>query len=195
MDSSKEAMELKPTHCNHLVPPCIIFSLLILASITAVQSTTLSSSTVDFIKDSCNVTRFPDLCFASLSTTYTGGKNLGTLTCAAINVSLTAAAKAADHVAATVHQTVPSSRGAAAVRDCVKLTRDAVRQLRRSLDQMMKVVGGGGMRNERRVRDGEDGGEGDGGKVEIDVSEKVEEVMKLISDALALVNSFAKDNQ
>jgi len=84
----------------------------------------------------------------------------------------------------------------------------------------MKVVGGGGVRVERRVRfeisnvqtwmsagitnqdtcvdgfrDEADVGGGGGGEVERDVSGKVGEVMKLISNALALVNSYAEGDQ
>lgn len=215
------------------------FSLLstsiLLLSLAAVESATSSNPKTlhDFIKSSCQVTLYSNLCYSTLSASYNGDLDLGKLTYVAIGISLTEANRTADYVAA-VNNKIDAKD--VAVRDCVELTKGAVGLVRRSLDEMKMVLKSGARRKngrgkvedhtemimESRARKNNERGRRNkrfeisnvqtwmsaaitnqdtcmegfndvqgGKKVDNEVSEKVGYVVKLISNALSLVNSFA----
>ncbi|KNA13906.1 hypothetical protein SOVF_112410 [Spinacia oleracea] len=194
--------------------------LLLLGSIATVESTTSPNPKTpldDFINKSCQVTLYPDLCYSSLSSSYTGDPDLGKLTYAAINISHAEAIHAADYVM-TLSNKKTSTGDDEAILDCVELTEESVQQVRKSRNQMATVLRSGSRaqkkdEREKRKRRFEmsnvqtwmsaaitdqntciDGFSDDkGGKKddeEEEVTMKVRMVVKFISNALALVNSF-----
>ncbi|XP_021736625.1 pectinesterase inhibitor 9-like [Chenopodium quinoa] len=191
--------------------------LLLLLSLAAVESTISSNPKTlhDFIKSSCQVTLYSNLCYSTLSSSYNGDLDIGKLTYVAIGISLIEANWTADYVTAIKNKI---SAKDVVVRDCVELTKGAVGLIRDSLDEMKMVLKSSGARrrNERGRRNirfemsnvqtwmsaaitNQDTcmeGFNDvqvGKKVDDEVSEKVGYVVKLISNALSLVNSFAAD--
>ncbi|KAK9670516.1 hypothetical protein RND81_13G206600 [Saponaria officinalis] len=201
----------------------LIFLIFHAHSISTIESFSSSPNTTvtdDYIRKCCNVTLYQFLCYTSLSGHYTGPTDdLGSLTCAAIRVSLTEATAVADYVASVNWTASTSQVVGLAVRDCTKLTKAAVGQVRQSLTLMAEVVdASGGAYNEtegKRLRFDlnsvqtwmsagitdqttcmqgfKDVGAKDDDQVETQVHEKVWVVIKLISNALALVNSYVDD--
>ncbi|KAL2907161.1 Pectinesterase inhibitor 9, partial [Bienertia sinuspersici] len=179
--------------------------------ITAIEYATSPThkTTLDyFIKKSCQLTLYSDLCYTSLSSSYTGDPNLGKLTYAAIQVSLAGCVHTANYVASLSHRTTTRADDMA-VGDCVELTNEALTQVKRRLTEMAGIlrsgVHRGGMSNvmtwmsaaitdQNTCMDGFNelnSGRDDEGVVRTKVGRKVDVVVKLISNALALVNSFA----
>ncbi|KMT08668.1 hypothetical protein BVRB_6g139440 [Beta vulgaris subsp. vulgaris] len=203
------------THYSFLF--LFLFSLL-LQSITAFQS----SKTLDeFIKKSCQVSRYSELCYSSLSSSYTGDPDLGKLSYAAIRISLDQALDTAHYVdeTSTSSKTSTSSSSSSgaeelvSVRDCMELSKDAVHQVKKSLDQMARVLREDEVENSRKRRfemsnvqtwmsaaitDQDTCVDGfsqvHGGKLQNQLTAKVEMLLKFISNALALVNYFVQSS-
>ncbi|KAI9161319.1 hypothetical protein LWI28_016312 [Acer negundo] len=164
------------------------------------------SNTSDFIKTSCGVTRYPDICYETLSsyarTIQTSPKELAN---AALSVSL----KEAQSTSASVlklskgHDLRP--REAGAVKDCVENMRDSIDELQQSLIamkdlhylgpefelQMSNVMTwvSAALTNEDTCMDNFEGN-GFNGEVKSTVRGYIIRVSQLTSNALALINQL-----
>ncbi|KAK9115790.1 hypothetical protein Sjap_014737 [Stephania japonica] len=165
------------------------------------------SNASDYIRTSCNVTLYPDLCYSTLSsyanTIHLSPRYLASL---AVNLSLAEAKRADLYVRnITPHLSGFDPRTVAALGDCVSCYDAAVYQIKRSLRQLKRL----------KARDVEfrfemsnvktwmsaaltyegtcvDGFElVSGGALKNDVTYRADKLKKFTSNALALVNSFA----
>ncbi|GAB4828741.1 hypothetical protein Ancab_018409, partial [Ancistrocladus abbreviatus] len=170
-----------------------------------------ATNPIDFIRSSCNVTLYPDLCYTSLSryanAVQTDHAHLARV---AIGVSLTKASGMATYVSNLTREAEYGSdhRAAASIHDCFSTLEDAVDQIRGSLKQMRQLGSAGSgnetvrfqlsnvqtwmsaaLTNEDTCTDGfQDVAEG---PIKSNVCNRVAEVKKFTSNALALVNSYA----
>ncbi|BAT99025.1 pectinesterase inhibitor 7 [Vigna umbellata] len=170
-----------------------------------------ASGDTDFIRESCNATLYPDLCFSSLSR-YAAAvqRSPGGLARVAVAVALAKAHGAAaylSHQTATVVDEDSGAGAGAAVNDCFANLEDAVDEIRGSLKQMRRLrpnEDSGSVRfgvsnvltwmsaaltDEETCTDGFEGVEE--GPVKRSVCDRVTRVKKFTSNALALVNGFA----
>lgn len=165
-----------------------------------------NSAAVNFIRTSCNATLYPELCYTSLSAyNNTIQRSPGHLARVAIAISLCKARHMASYVANLSRQADygAAPRTAAALHDCFSTFGDAIYQIRGSLKQMRQLKVDESFRfqmsnvqtwmsaaltNEETCTDGfEDVPDGD---VKSEVCDRAENVKKLTSNALALVNSY-----
>ncbi|TYJ49803.1 hypothetical protein E1A91_A01G160500v1 [Gossypium mustelinum] len=173
-------------------------------------NTTTPSNATDFIRISCSVTLYPDLCFASLYG-YANAiqQDPARLARTAIGVSLSRAR----HMAAFVSNLSREAdygadpRASSALHDCFSNMDDAVDEIRGSLNEMRRLVNPGSesfrfqmgniqtwmsaaLTDEETCTDGfEDVGDG---PMKTAVCERAANVKKFTSNALALVNSYAE---
>ncbi|CAL5442161.1 unnamed protein product [Camellia sinensis] len=118
-------------------------TLFILLQFTAYMPSCLANKPIptnantDFIKKSCTITLYPQLCYDSLSIfahkIKTSRKNLATF---AISVTLSAAQSASDFVTKLSKSPGLSPVEASALADCVELSGDSVDELSRSLKEI-----------------------------------------------------------
>ncbi|KAL3501922.1 hypothetical protein ACH5RR_036371 [Cinchona calisaya] len=177
---------------------------------TPTTTTYPTQNDTEFIRKSCASTRYPDLCFHSLSG-YASAvqQNPSKLARVAIAVSLSKARHAAAYFSNLSKEADYGAdrRVAAALHDCFSTFGDAVDQLRDSLNQMRHLVPAGSgetfrfqmsnvqtwmsaaMTNEDTCTDGFDGVPE--GPMKKDVFDRVGKVEGVTSNALALVNGFA----
>lgn len=165
----------------------------------------------DFIRTSCNTTLYPDVCFTSLSR-YASAvqQNPGQLARVAISVSLSKVHRAASYVSNLTRDADydGSTRAALALHDCFSNLGDAVDEIRGSLKQMRQIGAAGAgassflfqmsnvqtwmsaaLTDEETCTDGfQDVADC---PVKTDVCDRVTNVKKFTSNALALVNSYA----
>jgi pectinesterase inhibitor-like protein len=184
---------------------------------------TTTTNDLDFIRTSCNATLYPDVCFTSLSGYASAVQDSpARLAKLAIGVSLSQAkstaaflsklSRSAAKYSGDGHQTA-----SAVIRDCVSNVEDAVDEMRGSLRQLRDMNGRGGgtaarrsvetfrfqmsnvqtwmsaaLTDEDTCTDGfEDMDEG--GLIKTTVCDRLEEVKRLTSNALALVNTYANN--
>ncbi|CAJ1932522.1 unnamed protein product [Sphenostylis stenocarpa] len=190
-----------------------LLSLLFFASTLSNLAFTVTAGDVsgdtDFIRESCNTTLYPDLCFSSLSR-YAGAVQRSPAGLARVAVAV-ALAKAHGATAYLSHQTAAvvdeESDAGAAVHDCIANLEDAVDEIRGSLKQMRRLRpedNSGAVRfgvsnvltwmsaaltDEETCTDGFEGVEE--GPMKKSVCDRVTRVKKFTSNALALVNGFA----
>ncbi|XP_027921064.1 pectinesterase inhibitor 7-like [Vigna unguiculata] len=166
----------------------------------------------EFIRSSCNTTLYPDVCFTSLSR-YANAvqQNPGQLARVAIGVSLSKAHRVASYISNLTRDAdygTSGTRAAMAVHDCFSNLGDAVDEIRGSLKQMRQIGAAGegsgsflfqmsnvqtwmsaALTDEETCTDGfQDVAEC---AVKADVCNRVTNVKKFTSNALALVNSYA----
>ncbi|KAI4313748.1 hypothetical protein L6164_026703 [Bauhinia variegata] len=166
---------------------------------------------IDYIRTSCNVTLYPDVCFSSLSR-YANAvqQNPAQLARVAIAVSLSKVHNMASYINNLTREADYSanSRATSALHDCFSNLDDAVDEIRGSLKQMRQIgaAGAGGesfrfqmsnvqtwmsaaLTDEETCTDGFE--DVQDGHVKTDVCDRVTRVKKFTSNALALVNSYA----
>ncbi|XP_072973436.1 pectinesterase inhibitor 9-like [Typha angustifolia] len=196
----------------------VLFSLLLaLASVSAVTLSPPSSSSsggdadagsnsTDFILSCCRRTRYPRLCFASLSSSSGKvGRDPVRLARTAADVALSRIQSLSLRLAALRREVAAAGgREAAALRDCCDTMGDAADLAQRSLRELGGLEGAVGpevawrvgnaqtwlsaaMTDEDTCSDGFEGVAGVGG-VKGEVSVRVERVKHFTSNALALVN-------
>ncbi|KFK32950.1 hypothetical protein AALP_AA6G310500 [Arabis alpina] len=162
---------------------------------------------LDFIRTSCNATLYPDVCYTSLSGYASAVQdNPARLAKLAIGVSLSHAKYTAGYLSK-----LSRASASAAVRDCVSNVRDAVEQMRGSLRQLREM-------NHRRpgapafrfqmsnvqtwmsaaLTDEETCTDGiteemEDGETKTAICERVADVKRFTSNALALVNTYANN--
>ena len=211
-----QSQHIPPKMTRHFL---LLFLLLFFAStlsplvptVTAGYASGDTSGDTDFIRQSCNATLYPDLCFSSLSR-YAAAvqRSPGGLARVAVAVALAkvhgVAAYLSHQTAVTVDEDSGDGAGAA-VHDCFSNLEDAVDEIRGSLKQMRRLrqdEDSGSVRfglsnvltwmsaaltNEETCTDGFEGVEE--GPVKTNVCDRVSRVKKFTSNALALVNGFA----
>ncbi|CAH8363511.1 unnamed protein product [Eruca vesicaria subsp. sativa] len=127
---------------KNLTATLLLFTtfLFISGSLSAVHSPpTLSATTedLDFIRTSCNVTRYPDLCFKSLASyASTVHGNTAKLTKLSVDAAITQAKS-------TVAFLSKLSLSAAEVKDCVSYVQDAMDSMRDCIPPLKNIIGGG----------------------------------------------------
>ncbi|CAL0312427.1 unnamed protein product [Lupinus luteus] len=188
----------------------VLFFVTAFSTLNAAAAADYGNST-DFIRSSCNTTLYPDVCFTSLSR-YANAvqQNPGQLALVAITVTLSKVHRVASYVSNLTREADYSSdtRAASAIHDCFTNLNDAVDQIRGSLKQMRQIgaagAGAGSFRfqmsnvqtwmssaltDEETCTDGfQDVGDC---KVKTQICNRVSNVKKFTSNALALVNSYA----
>ncbi|XP_074303193.1 pectinesterase inhibitor 9-like [Silene latifolia] len=190
----------------------LIFTVLLITISSATSYPTgshPSTSSLDFIQSSCHVTRYPALCYHSLTPFAAKiNKSERQLAVTALAVSLSRARSAAQFVSRTKKIKGISHREIEAVKDCVDTMGDSVDQLTRSFTEMGHMG---------RVNDGEDfmwhisnvqtwvsaaltdantcmdgfSGRVMRGRVKGAINMRLTNVAQVTSNALALVNHFA----
>lgn len=167
----------------------------------------------DFIRASCNVTLYPDVCYATL-VRYAASvhRDPARLARAAIAVSLARALRVAEYVSNISREADYGAdrRAAAALHDCSENFGDAADEMRGSLKQMRQLGAAGSgeqsfrfqmsnvqtwmsaaLTDEETCTDGfEDVADG---PVKAGVCDRAGAVKKVTSNALALVNSYVNN--
>lgn len=183
------------------------------ASTTGDESpTTGNDGDAEFIRSSCNSTLYPDICYTSLSR-YANAvqQNPGQLARIAIAVSLSKVHRTASYISnlTRIADYSSNSRGALALHDCFSNLDDAVDEIRGSLKQMRQIgaagAGGGSflfqmsnvqtwmsaaLTDEETCTDGFQ--DVPDCPMKEDISKRVTNVKKFTSNALALVNGYAR---
>ncbi|CAN1267193.1 Pectinesterase inhibitor 11 [Linum perenne] len=167
----------------------------LLAAAAAATATAAIPTAADFIKTSCAATSYPTLCIHTL-TPYAPTIRTSTrrLAVTALSVSLSTAKSTKSYVS----KVGLTPREAAAMKDCVEEMHDSVDQLRRSIDEMedskmafemmisdVQTWVSAALTDESTCVDGFSG------EVREVVRGKVERVVHLTSNGLALVNRYA----
>ncbi|OAY48156.1 21 kDa protein [Manihot esculenta] len=164
----------------------------------------LLESNDDFIKTSCEVTRYPDLCYQVLSPYASTIQDDHTqLANAALNVTLQTAESTSNMVLNLLkaHNQMPKEAGA--IRDCVENMKDSVDELQQSLVAMKDLEGpdfemkmsniqtwvSAALTDEDTCMDGFEGNAMNG-KVKETIRSYIERVSQLTSNALALINKL-----
>ncbi|CAH8388904.1 unnamed protein product [Eruca vesicaria subsp. sativa] len=167
-----------------------------------------TTNDLDFIRTSCNATLYPDVCFTSLSGYASAVQdNPARLAKLAIGVSLSRA----KHTATYLSKLSRAAAASPAVHDCVSNVGDAVEQMHGSLQQLREM-------NHRRpgapafrfqmsnvqtwmsaaLTDEETCTDGiteemEEGETKTAICERVADVKRFTSNALALVNTYANN--
>ncbi|KAL7589311.1 pectinesterase inhibitor 7 [Lactuca sativa] len=181
----------------------------LLAATTTGQQTSDDIDT-EFIRQSCESTRYPDTCFTSLSNYSSAVQHdSGRLARVAIHVALSNATHMANYVSNisrdAAEQNNNTTREFAAISDCSSLFEDAVDEIKKSRTEMKRLGLTGesvkfqlsnvqtwmsaALTNEDTCTDGFQ--KVDDGNMKADVCDRVAAVKKVTSNALALVNSYA----
>ncbi|XP_042511104.1 pectinesterase inhibitor 7-like [Macadamia integrifolia] len=160
---------------------------------------------MEFIKTSCGVTLYPDLCFQSLSpyasTVHMSPSRLAQV---ALNVSLRSDRSTSDMVVSISKENDTSPREAAAVADCVETVGDSIDELQQSIGEMKHLHGpdfyqklgniqtwvSAALTNEDTCMDGFQGGAMNG-TIENTIRKGIVGVAQLTSNALALINKLS----
>ncbi|PWA45864.1 Pectinesterase inhibitor [Artemisia annua] len=182
----------------------------LLASTTFGQPIEPSSNETDYIRTSCNITRYPETCFATLSN-YSDyiQHDPGRMAKVAIHVALSNVTHTANYVT-NISQLADANnnntRESAAIEDCVSVLGDAIDEIHNS-NRQMKHLGNwsrelirfelsnvqtwmsAALTNEETCTDGFD--EVVDSDMKADVCARVDAVKEVTSNALALVNSYA----
>ncbi|OIW10071.1 hypothetical protein TanjilG_32811 [Lupinus angustifolius] len=189
----------------------VLFFVTAFSTLNAAVAADYYGGSTDFIRSSCNTTLYPDICFTSLSR-YANAvqQNPGQLARVAISVTLSKVHRVASYVSNLTREADYSAdtRAASAIHDCFTNLDDAVDQIRGSLKQIRQIgaVGAGAgsflfqmsnvqtwmsaaLTDEETCTDGFQ--DVDDCKVKTQVCDRVSNVKKFTSNALALVNSYA----
>lgn len=187
----------------------VVTILFILRTISAVRFPPAPATTndLDFIRTSCNATLYPDVCFTSLAGYASSVQyNSARLAKLAIGVSLSRAKYTANYLSKVSRYAASS-----ALRDCVSNMGDAVDQMRGSLQQLREMnhrrPGGPAFRFQMSnvqtwmsaaLTDQETCTDGiteemEDGETKTAVCDRVTDVKRFTSNALALVNTYANN--
>lgn len=176
----------------------------------AATSTNATANCIEFIRSSCVITLYPDVCYSSLSR-YANAiqQDPASLTRVAITISLANSRRMAAYVSNLSHvgDYGADHRAASALHDCFENFDDAVDEIRGSLNQMRQINDvdvpsfrfqmsnvqtwmSAALTDQETCTDGfNDVAEG---PMKAEVCAKAEKVKKHTSNALALVNSFVQ---
>ncbi|KAJ4974528.1 hypothetical protein NE237_007702 [Protea cynaroides] len=198
------------TQIQPLLLSLISISLLLLPAIMAVNSCTdQDSNATDFIRSNCNETLYPDVCYSSLCRYATAvQQNQAKLARVAVAVSLSKARRISAYISnhsSQLNSAALDNGTAAVLKDCKSTFSDAIDQMVRSNREMLhldltsqeslqfqmnnvQTWMSAALTNENTCTDEFD--DVPDGSVKSDVCDQVENVSKLTSNALALVNRF-----
>ncbi|XP_010271276.1 PREDICTED: 21 kDa protein-like [Nelumbo nucifera] len=189
-----------------LLSPLLATAFFLLPGISAVDPTDPSSNATDFIRSSCSTTLYPDVCYTSLSRYGSAvQQDPGQLARLAIAVSLSNAHRTATYLSNLSREAeTGADQGAAAVlQDCFTTFGDAVDQMRRSINEMRHINSqetfkfqmnnvqtwmSAALTNEDTCTEEFD--DVPDGPTKTDVCDRVGNVRKFTSNALALVNTY-----
>ncbi|XP_071742224.1 21 kDa protein-like [Rutidosis leptorrhynchoides] len=178
----------------------ILIALVLTSSITYISA--LEKTSVEFIKTSCSLTTYPTLCFNSLSTKagaiQTSPKLLAQ-TALSVSLETTLTTSSSMVTLSQVHGI--TQREVAAMRDCLEVLSDSAYELKKSLDEMKHpgskdrglVMSDVQTWVSSSLTDEDTCSEGfrNDPKMKNVVKGKIVNVVHLISNALALINSYA----
>lgn len=195
----------------------LLLLLLLIESSTATSRDQSSTATnTEFIRTSCVATTYPKLCFSSLSAhaakIQTSPKLLATT---ALGVSLSSAEATSSslrQLSHAVHRVPLRPREVAAMADCLEELADTVDELQKSAAEMEKMVAGkvtgpgsfamtmsdvqtwvsAALTDETTCSDGFDEKSTASGELKTVVKGKIVNLAQLTSNALALINKYAK---
>ncbi|KAJ4952434.1 hypothetical protein NE237_029266 [Protea cynaroides] len=190
----------------------LLSSILCIAASTAMSaSVNKRSSSIEYIKSSCNATRYPSLCFQSLKV-YANKiqpNNNQQLAQAALSVSLSKARSAAAYVSKMTKTKGLKAKEYQAMKDCVDNMGDSVDRLSKSIKEMGQSTGqsdfswhmsnvqtwvSAALTDDNTCVDGFSGN-GMDGNVKTAIKSRVIIVAQLTSNALALINRYASMHQ
>ncbi|KAF9668234.1 hypothetical protein SADUNF_Sadunf15G0107900 [Salix dunnii] len=184
------------------------FTLILLAmsfyfnSISAARVAPKSST--EFIRTSCSTTTYPKLCYNSLSshssTIQTSPKLLVN---EALHVTLSSAKSTSVKMSSLSHSHGLKPREVSAMKDCVEVLRDAVTEIRKSIDELghdkqsdfrlminnVQTWVSAAMTDESTCSDGFEE-TGMNGNLKTAVRERIVHIAQLTSNALALINNY-----
>ncbi|AEE35104.1 Plant invertase/pectin methylesterase inhibitor superfamily protein [Arabidopsis thaliana] len=180
-----------------------------LPQILTVDPPLLPSNGSDFIRLACNTTLYPDLCFSTLSSFANSIQN-DSNRLARVAISLTLHNTL--HLLSYLQNAYNRDHPTPVLRDCFENLKDAVDGMRGSMKQMKELVSASGsiesfrfqmsnvktwlsaaLTDEYTCTDGfKDVHEDD--SIKDDVCSRVDDVKKLTSNALALVNRYADES-
>ncbi|KAK9984597.1 hypothetical protein SO802_034122 [Lithocarpus litseifolius] len=161
-----------------------------------------TETNTQFIKTSCGVTTYPELCFSSLSSyaneIQTSPKVLAST---ALSVALTTTRSTSEIIAKLYKSQGLKPKEAAALSDCVEELSDSVDELEKSIEEMGNAGGksfglqmndiqtwvSSSLTDEDTCLDGFIGN----GNVKNTVGNQIVNVAQMTSNALALINSYA----
>lgn len=173
-----------------------------------------SSKSDEFIRSSCSTTRYPRLCYSSLSKHASSIQtNRFILTTTALNLTL-ASAKSTSAFISSVSLNGPGPNGlkprvAAALRDCVEVLGDSVDELRRSVSELgraevrpnfeatmsdVETWVSSALTDENTCSDGFEEENGMDANVKTLVNSHILRLAQLTSNALAFINQFASQH-
>ncbi|KFK40568.1 hypothetical protein AALP_AA2G013000 [Arabis alpina] len=185
--------------------------ILLLITISSSTSSTYSNKTnLDYIKTSCNLTLYKNICYNSLSPyASTIDSKPQKLAVTALNLTLSSAKSALKVIKAISHKTGLTRLEVAAVNDCVEEIGDSVSELQDSLRELDSINNKDSSKFEMVVSDVQTwasaaltnddtcmDGFGRAGTVMKDlVRQHVVNVARLTSNALALINMYASTHK
>ncbi|PWA51137.1 pectinesterase inhibitor domain-containing protein [Artemisia annua] len=187
----------------------LFYLVLLLITVKYTTSTGTNTTSLEFVKISCNTTLYPSLCVESLSSYAVSIKdNDQKLAKVALVISLKAAKSMAAYVSTLIETSNIESREYQALKDCDSSMASCVTSLTESLQEIRKMAQFTGqdfiwhmsnvqtwvssaLTNQDTCTDGFSDGSMNG-QLKDDLSKKMNTVSQLTSNALALVNGFAK---
>ncbi|KAI4364863.1 hypothetical protein MLD38_020899 [Melastoma candidum] len=176
--------------------------------VTAVLHSLRMVASQDFITESCQTTEYPTLCVQSL-TPYAPSiqQNEILLAKTALELSLENSHGATSFVSQMTQTPGIGPRQSQAVRDCLHNVADSVNQLRQSIDELGQMGSGdfawhmsnvqtwvsGALTDDNMCVQGFSGADMDG-NVKVEIGNRVMELAKYVSNALALVSRIGSPN-
>ncbi|KAB1210838.1 21 kDa protein [Morella rubra] len=187
----------------------IVLNLLFLSyihtTLAATATSTVSTKNYDkYIKTACRRTTYSQVCYSSLSPYASKIKENPLKLCtAALSVSIKAAKNASSTIAKLSKQKGLTRREAAVIKDCIENTKDAIYELKESLDAMGHLRGSdlkfqiadiktwvsAALTDENTCTDGFDG-QRLSAAVKNKVRNAILNVARTTSNALSLINSI-----
>uniref|UniRef100_A0A0C9RU42 TSA: Wollemia nobilis Ref_Wollemi_Transcript_12938_882 transcribed RNA sequence n=1 Tax=Wollemia nobilis TaxID=56998 RepID=A0A0C9RU42_9CONI len=180
-----------------------VFSLIVIAAILKSAAARGGMATAEFINSSCKVTRYPAVCVATLSS-YNGSLRAkqGELVNATVKDALLNTRNVSAWTTVLSTSKGLSKRERAALKDCVENFGDTCGQMSQSLEELKQLRPAkfkfqmsnvqtwmsAALTNEDSCLDGF---QGVNGSVQRLVNSRVQNLCKLISNSLALVNNLA----
>ncbi|XP_010264393.1 PREDICTED: 21 kDa protein-like [Nelumbo nucifera] len=180
----------------------MVFSSSNMKTCTCLATNTSNPNTTDFIRTSCGVTTYPQLCYTSLSSFASSIQaNPRKLAQTALNISITSAQSTSVLVSKLSQRRDLKTWEAATVKDCVDQIEDSIDELKQSLEQLQKLEGPGidfkmsniktwlsaALSNDETCMDGIDGKDINE-EVNSTIKKSILNVAKLTSNALAIIN-------
>ncbi|XP_010259198.1 PREDICTED: 21 kDa protein-like [Nelumbo nucifera] len=170
-----------------------------------ITSNSYNTTITNFIRSSCGVTLYPQLCYTSLSS-YASSIQTSHMKLAytALNVSMKSARSTSAMISNMSQRQDLMPREAAAVKDCVEEIGDSIDELKQSLRQMQELGGSNvdfqmsniktwvsaALSNDDTCVDGIDSNDINA-EVKNTIKKRILRVAKLTSNALALINNLS----